>query len=721
MQKSLRHKSIYSALVIGLIFFLSFPSPIKCSSFSDPPKLNVLIITIDTLRADHLGVYGYEKIRTPHIDRLGKEGILFSLAYCPVPLTLPSHCSLFTGTLPVFHGVRDNGYPIPPSLTTLSEIFKDQGYNTAAFVGAFPLDSRFGLDKGFEVYNDFYKSKDRIRDLSFVERKAEAVNESALEWIKQNKDNPFFAWIHYFDPHSPYDPPAPYNIQYKRREYDGEIAYTDQIIGELLKTLEEQNLIEKTLIILTSDHGEGLGEHNEKTHGIFIYDSTLRVPLIFYNPKVLPEHRVINEPVSLIDIMPTVLDLMGFSQPLDIQGKSFRTNLFGKKIHHREYFYIESVAAMLDRNWAPLQGIRTDNWKYIHAPIPELYHMKKDPQELNNIIEKHPETAKKLEARLKEMIENFSSPHSTHVFQTDMDRETKEKLGALGYVRLNVQPNGENLPDPKNMIEVDNLFNEAIIASETGKLALAHQLYQKLLNKQSNFIIGYEYASYNLYKMGKINKAIELLEKAVHQNLITKSLLARLGLYYQEAGRIKESIEILERVVQNHKDYAEAFNYLGVSYFKANQMSKAVACFQKSLSLDKHYAMAMNNLGNCYLSLEEYDQAEQNYKQAISVDPGLDSPYNGLGVVYYRKGKINKSIEQWEKSLQINPRQADTLYNLGRVYLNQGNKKKALEFLERFVNQASPYKYKEDIEEVRKVIEKLKKELGKKKIEGEKN
>jgi len=708
-------KRAHTVFTFGLICLLFFPPVTECLAFSDSPEYNILIITIDTLRADHLGIYGYEKIETPHINRLGKEGILFSHAFCPVPLTLPSHCSLFTGTLPLFHGVRDNGYPLPSNLMTLAEIFRDHGYHTAAFVGAFPLDSRFGLDRGFEVYNDFYGSKNILRDLSFVERKAEAVNESALEWIVQNKDDPFFVWLHYFDPHSPYDPPAPFKTRYAGKEYDGEIAYTDKIIGELLTALKGQNLIQKTLVVLTSDHGEGLGEHKEKTHGIFIYDSTLRVPLVFYNPQIFPQHRIITDPASLIDVMPTVLDLMGFSHPPNIQGKSLKSALFGQDFSHHEYFYIESVAAMLDRNWAPLQGIRTENWKYILAPIPELYDMKNDPQELKNTIEKYPETAKKLKDKLNEIIEDHSSSYSTQIFHADMDKETREKLGSLGYVRLNAQPQAKELPDPKAMIEVDNLFNEAIIASEKGELERASQLYQNLLSNQPDFIIGYEYASYNLYKMGKLDGAIGLLEKAVHQNLVTKSLLARLGLYYQESGRIKESIDILERVIQKNKDYAEAFNYLGVSYYQAGQIPKAIESFQKALSLDKDYAMAMNNLGNCYLALENYDRAEQNYKQAISADPKLDSPHNGLGVLYFRMGKTDKSIEQWETSLQINPIQADTLYNLGRVYLSQGNKEKALELFKRFVKQASPLKYREDIEEVRNVIDKLKKELGKKK------
>ncbi len=698
-------------ITIPLIFSCIILGNMKDSPEATNRNFNLLIITIDTLRADHVGIYGYKKIKTKNIDFLGKNGVLFSQAFCHVPLTLPSHCSLFTGTLPIFHGVRDNGYRLPSFNLTLAEILKEKGYKTAAFVGAFPLDSRFGLDKGFDVYDDLYGSKNIVRDLSFIERKAEEVNKKAMEWLVQNQNNKFFVWIHYFDPHTPYEPPSPFKKEYAGREYDGEIAYTDYIIGELLKKLNQLNLIEETLIILTSDHGEGLGDHNEKTHGIFVYDSTLRVPLIFHSPKILPKGRTVSDQVGLIDIMPTVLDLMGFEKNPDVQGKSFKTTLFKNKPSPHEYCYFESVAAMMDRNWAPLQGIRTEEWKYIDAPIPELYDLKKDPEEENNIIDSNPRIAQRLRKELQKAIKDYSSPRSSHIFQTEIDEETREKLMSLGYITGRKIEGETERPDPKTMIEVDNMFNEAIIASEIGKLEMASQLYGKVLEKQPNFLIGYEYAAYNYYKMGKIEEAIKLLEKAISLNLTNSSLLARLGLYYQEVGKFEESAQILERVIQQDKNYAEAYNYLGVTYYKKDQMAKAIDSFKQALMLDKDYAMAMNNLGNCYLALKKYDLAEEEYKKAISVDDHLASVHNGLAVAYYRQDMVREALLSWEKSLELDPQQTDTLYNLGRVYLRLGYKQKALRSFESFIQMASPQKYGKDIEEVKRVIERLKREM----------
>jgi arylsulfatase A-like enzyme/Tfp pilus assembly protein PilF len=713
MKKSPNMRRVIHFLVLITIYVLcSFPFIEGNYALSaDKKDLNLLIITVDTLRADHVGIYGYKKINTPNIDNLGEKGVIFTQAFCHVPLTLPSHCSLFTGTLPVFHGVRDNGYRLPSFNITLAEIIKRKGYQTAAFVGAFPLDSRFGLNKGFDVYDDLYGSKNLIRDLSFIERRAEGVNKKAIEWITRNKNSRFFVWVHYFDPHTPYEPPPPFKHEYIGREYDGEIAYTDHSIGKLLDKLNELKLVEKTLIVLTSDHGEGLGDHNEMTHGIFIYDSTLRVPLIFYNPALFPKSRIVSEQVGLIDVMPTILDLMGLPRSPKIQGKSFRPSLLKEKSNSNDYCYIESVAAMMDRNWAPLQGVRTGDWKYIDAPLPELYDLKSDPKEKKNIIEKNTKIAQHLRRKLLRVIKNNSSPLSSHVFKAEIEEETKEKLKSLGYITGRTIGGDIERPDPKIMIEVDNIFNEAIIASETGNLKMAGKLYDKVLQKQPNFIIGYEYAAYNYYKMGKIDKAISLLQKALDLKLINNSLLARLGLYYQETGKLIKSKEILENLVQEDKNYAEAHNYLGVTYYKSGQLKKAVNSFKNALTLDNDYAMAMNNLGNCYLALKKYDLAEKEYKKALSVDDQLASAHNGLGVCYYRQDLVKEALFNWEKSLELNPQQTDTLYNIGRVHLRLGHKQKALHFFELFIQTASPQKYGKDIEEVKKVIERLKREL----------
>ena len=676
-------------------------------------NLNVLIITIDTLRADHLGIYGCVQTKTPNVDRLAENGVLFKNAYSHVPLTLPSHCSLFSGTLPIFHGVRDNGYRLPSSTETLAEIFKKSGFQTAAFVGAFPLDSRFGLNRGFDVYDDLYGSKNVIRDLSFVERKAEDVNRNVFEWLARNREKKFFIWVHYFDPHAPYEPPSPFKEEYRGREYDGEIAYTDSAVGTLLQNLAQWKLMDTTLVILTADHGEALGEHQETTHGIFIYDSTLSVPLIFFNSKILPNKKVISDPIGLIDIAPTILDLMGLPKSGHMQGTSFKDLILAGKPRPESYGYIESVAAMMDRNWAPLQGLRTADWKYIEAPLPELYDLRNDPHETNNIIKKNLGQAQRLQEKLKSLIKSYSSPAASRVLQTERDKETRDKLMSLGYISGKAPHSDASRPDPKTMIAVDNLFNDAIIASETGNLETADRLYKEVIQKQPNFIVGYEYAAYNYYKMGKLDVAVNLLKKAVDLNLTTTSLISRLGLYLQEAGRPEESIQILERAVEQDPNYTEAYNYLGVSYFKSGQADKAVEMFKKAIKLDADYAMAMNNLGNCYLALKEYDSAIKEYKKAIGIDARLASAYNGWGAACYRKGLTDEALSHWEKSLELDPRQPDTSYNLGRAHLRLGHKNEALKFFELFVQTASPQKYAADIEEVKGVVERLKKEIGK--------
>jgi arylsulfatase A-like enzyme/Flp pilus assembly protein TadD len=708
MKPYLNQVKLFLALaVISLTFFclneFLYSSPTK--------KLNLLLITVDTLRADHIGIYG-DKVRTPAMDELGNSGVVFTRTYSHVPLTLPSHCSLLTGTIPPVHGVRDNGYRFSGRDKTLAEILKDKGYITAAFVGAFPLDSRFGLDKGFDLYDDNYGSRNLQRDLTFVERKAEEVTKKASVWLEDNKEKKFFLWVHYFDPHAPYEPPSPFDEEYRGREYEGEVAYTDKMIGQLLAKLNSLGLTDDTVIVLTSDHGEGLGEHQEKTHGIFVYDSTLHVPLIFFNRKILPQGRVVSELTGLTDILPTVLDLLNIPFNInEIQGRSLKATMLRRKSLGDREIYIESVAAMLDRNWAPLQGLISKNWKYIEAPRPELYDLNKDPQELNNLLEEHPQVTRQLQKKLREMMARNAFPSLTEIQRPAMNRDTYEKLRSLGYISGKTLKAGENRPDPKTMIEIDNLFSDAIILSEAGRLEEARLVYETLLEKQPNFAVGYEYAAYNLYKMERLEEAVSLLRKALQMDLATVSIKARLGLYLQESGEIQESINLLQAALQQDPYYTEAYNYLGVSYFKTGELSQAEDAFKKALELDSDYAMAINNLGNAYLAQGKYEQAAATYSKAISTDPGLASAYNGLGVAFYREGNINGALSIWKKALGIDPNQADAAYNLGRTFLKSGDKEEALKYLEIFLKIAPVQKYSEDIKQVKAVVERLKEEI----------
>lgn len=708
MKLPLRFLKTFPFVIISVLGFSFLDQPLISGQ---EKKFNLLLVTIDTLRADHVGIYGGQA-ETPVMDKLARMGVMFTRTYTHVPLTLPSHCSLLTGTIPPVHGVRDNGYRFSRPNKTLAEIFKANGYVTAAFVGAFPLDSRFGLDKGFDLYDDAYGSRNLQRDLSFVERKGEEVTSRASTWLASNRDKNFFLWLHYFDPHAPYEPPPPFDRNYRGREYQGEIAYTDKMLGEFLAKLDSLGLTEKTLIVITSDHGEALGEHQEKTHGIFIYDSTMRVPLILSNQKLLPSGRVINALTGLTDVFPTVLDLLNIPiSNKEIQGKSLKSTILNKKTIGARDIYIESVGAMLDRNWAPLQGLISKKWKYIEAPQPELYDLEKDPQELNNLYEKEPGMTAQLQKKLAGLMASKGIPPVSKVDRPPLDRETYEKLRSLGYLAGGKIKVDENRPDPKMMIEIDNLFNEAIILSESGRLEEARIIYKTLLEKQPNFAVGYEYAAYNLYKMGNLGEAISLLRQAVSLNLATASIKARLGLYLQEAGEIKESIELLRAAVEVDPNYAEAYNYLGVSYFKAGDLDQAEVAFKKALELDTDYAMAYNNLGNVYLAQRRFSEALAAYNKSILIDPQLSAAYNGLGVTYYNQGEVNSALICWKKALDLDPKQADAAYNLGRTLLKSGNKAEALKYLELFLDIAPEQKYTQDIKQVKAVVERLKQEI----------
>ena len=704
------------ALGAAVLFLGVFPatSGPAAAGTAAPSKLNLLVVTVDTLRADRVGAYGHGAARTPAMDGLARRGVRFSRAFSHVPLTLPSHCTLFTGVLPPAHGVRDNGERLGEAPMTLAEIARGQGYATAAFVGAFPLDSRFGLGRGFETYDDLYGSRNRVRDMAFVERRAEEVNSRAEAWLRARGREPFFLWVHYFDPHAPYDPPPPFDRDFAGREYDGEIAYTDAQFGKLVEALERSGRAADTLIVLTSDHGEGLGAHLEKTHGIFIYDTTLRVPLIIAGPGVTPQGRSVDAQVGLSDVLPTVLDLMGWPAPKGLPGRSLvsmmkRTEA-GRKAAERT-LYIESLSPLLSRNWAPLRGVRTSGWKYIDAPAAELYDLEADPGETANVLDTRPEVVRRLRAEMEAVIKRQAAPPPGAAPGPAADSETRRKLESLGYIASGVAPAKAPRPDPKAMIEWDNLLSDAVNASETGRLDEADAAYRDILRRQPDDIIAYDYAAYNLTKMGRGGEAIRVLEEAVERGLATDQILAHLGLYYQEAGRLDESLRALEKALALGPLSSEAHNGLGVSLYKSGRIEDAVAAFEKALSLDPHYAMAMNNLGNCHLAQKRYAEAETQYKSAIALDGRLASARNGLAAVYYRRGSLEDAVKVWEESLEIDPGQAEALYNLGRAYLRQGRKEDALRLFELFVRHASPQRDAEDIEEVKGVIERLKKEL----------
>src|SRR6266508_1756941 len=417
---------------------------------------NLVLITIDTLRPDHLECYGYKLVRTPRINSLAADGVLVEKAYTPIPLTLPSHASIFTGTYPMFHGVRDfTGFTLSKDRATLATMLKSAGYGTGAVVGSAVLEARWGLDQGFDFYYDNFSSTVDRDWQSIAERRGDVVVREGLNWLEKHKTNPFFLWLHLFDPHDPYEPPPPYDRQYRERPYDGEIAYTDENVGKIMDYLKSNQLYDNSLIVLLGDHGEGLGEHGEKYHGFFIYDSTLRVPLIFKLPGPgAHESRKLSQPVRTIDVLPTILQILGVAdRAKEIQGRGIYSVLMGRSMPEEAASYAEIFLPYYHFDWSPLLSLRRDRYKFIDAPRPELYDTEADPGETQNLYARKGALAGQLKELLRRTSSQYSSRNGAAGMPKEIDPVTLEKLQSLGYLALSKGASGpplnRSLPDPK--------------------------------------------------------------------------------------------------------------------------------------------------------------------------------------------------------------------------------------------------------------------------------
>jgi arylsulfatase A-like enzyme/predicted Zn-dependent protease len=675
-----------------------------------PP--DVLFISIDTLRADHLGAYG-ARVPTPHIDRLASEGVLFERAVSHVPITLPSHTTMLTGTYPIYNGVRDNGsFRLDTDKETLAELFRVAGYHTGAFVGSFALDSRFGLDQGFEVYDDYYGDSSAINDFSISERPADAVVKPALEWIAGLSDERWFAFVHLYDPHAPYSPPSPFRETHGDDLYSGEVAYVDDVLGRFLGELEERGSMKNTLVVLTSDHGEGLGEHGEKTHGMFAYDATLHVPLIFRWKGVLPQGRRVPSRVRLIDIASTLVEMTGVSGSASNQGESLVPLIFGDAPAADRDSYFEALAFNLNRNWAPLTGLYKEHFKYIDLPIRELYDLESDPGETNNLYPKSPGQGRQMAAALEELLETYSTESSRAIRTAEVDAETVRRLRALGYVTAPAPTKAGKTytveDDPKRLVGLSDRFDAAVAANMAGRPEEAIRLFRSVIEERPSFSIAYANLAFVLRESGHLKEAIDILEEAIARGAQTANMRGRLGAYLQEAGRLEESVSLLEALVAEDPSYTEAYNYLGVSYSRLGRNQDAIEALEKVIARDPSYASAYANMGSVYLSTERYSQAEEEFKRAVEIDPRLAFAWNGLGVVYASTDRMPEAISAWTKSVELDGRQYDTLYNLGTLLVQLNRFDEGIIYLERFVRNAPSDRYGADIPKVKRLIAELK-------------
>ncbi len=440
-----------------------------CQTWAAPQSApNLVFITIDTLRADHLGCYGYRQIKTPNIDALAGESTRFEHAFTPVPVTLPAHTAIFTGTYPMRSGMHDfAANKLSPDQPTLASVLQQHGYATGAVIGSAVLDSRFGLNRGFDFYYDHFDfSRLDEANLDAMERPGDQVTNVALDWLGKRGSKPFFLWVHLYDPHYPYHPPEPFAAEYKNKPYDGEIAFADAQVGRLTAYLKSNGLYRNTMVVLTGDHGESLGEHGEQTHGFFIYNATLHVPVIVHVPGQ-GAAKTSSEPVSLVDLMPTVLHAMNLESPADVQGN----NMVGTGSPSADGVYSESFLPRLHFNWSELRGIENTRYHFIDSPRPELYDLSKDAGETQNLIASKNAVSQEMRAKLQGVIQQYSAGQEL-AQKTGLDPVLMERLKSLGYAGFsgggNPAATGKALPDAKDRIEVYELVSTRSRIASTG-------------------------------------------------------------------------------------------------------------------------------------------------------------------------------------------------------------------------------------------------------------
>jgi arylsulfatase A-like enzyme/Flp pilus assembly protein TadD len=651
------------------------------------PKPNILLITIDTLRADHLGCYGDRDIRTPTIDALAGRGILFTRAFAHTPLTLPSHTNILLGLTPNAHGVHDNSnFIVREDFLTLAEWLKGQGYATGAVVGAFPLDSRFGLTQGFDFYEDNYGSQGPM-DITFVERRADAVVGLGLDWLK-TQAGPWFLWIHCFDPHQPYDPPEPYRTQYAGNPYDGEIAFVDSALEKLFGFLKEAGLEARTAVVLTADHGEALGDHGESTHGYFAYNATLRVPLIMALPGMKPGR--VDGDVCHIDIFPTLVDYLKQKKPDSLEGLSLLPFLQGKALPRRA-IYFEALSAYYNRGWAPLRGYIQGAEKYIDLPIPEVYDLGRDFNEQENLAAKT--DLEKCRKVLADLVKEESSPLAAAAGQA-MDRETASKLRSLGYLASPQAPARKSFTaadDLKTLLPYHNKWTQATAAYAAGRAGEGIRLLQEIIAERKDFDLAYTYLA-NFYKAeGRPRDAEAVLREAYANNPASFRIMSALGITLIDEGHFDEALDVLKKSLALVDFDPETWNYIGVAYWNKGQYDEALKAYDQALSLDRNYPFIFNNLGSLFLSRYIKDRnpgdlakATENFRKAVSLDPRYASAYNGLGAALRESGDADGAIMNWKKAVELKPDFDFPMYNLGLALLERGQKAEALTYFTKY-------------------------------------
>jgi len=674
------------------LFVAGRPRPAAALRLPSTPNQNVLLVTIYTILGDALGCYG-GTARTPNIDGLAAAGIRFTFAHAHSVVTLPSHASILTGTYPFQHGFRENsGYRLTPGLPTLATLLKAQGFATAAFVGAFPLDARFGLTPGFDVYDGRF---DDLTGGGFIiaERPATAVVAPARAWIREQRGR-WFAWVHVYEPHAPYRPPPPFDREYAARPYFGEVAAADRALGPLFDAVRLS--VRPTLVVLTGDHGEALGDHGESTHGLFAYETTLRIPLII--AQIAGEAHtdgaeVSDAPVRHVDILPTILDAVQVAAPPDLPGHSLRRRADRDHAAGRAS-YFEAMSPMLDYGWAPLSGVLAGREKYIELPLPELYDLSADSGELNNLVPRAGERQRAMAARLGAF--HAPLPRAPAAETADVAR----RLQALGYVSGGAAAKAHytEADDPKHLVDIDQKMHDAVALDEDGRTQEAIALYREILSRRRDMMAAARHLAFDYWRVGSMADAIATLRIAMAAGS-TAGAQIQLGTYLVEAGNASEALAMLEQAAKTEPTL-DALNALGIAYARNGRAREALDVFARSLNIDPDNPMTHENIGAIHLIAGRLDAARAEFEHALRANPASAQGHAGLAMVAFKSGDRATAIDRWKRAVELDPTNWDALYDLGVQLARAGRAAEARPYLERFAASAPPAQYARDIQEI---------------------
>ena len=696
--------------VVWLSFLVLVGAGFLFCSRSRPAIRNVLLISIDTLRADHVGAYGFPRPTTPNIDAVAREGVLFKNVHTPVPMTLPAHVSMLTGTLPPTHGLRDNlANRLPDASLTLAEMLKPRGFTTGAIVSTFVLDRRFGTSQGLDTYDDRFQAVHKIGDLS--ERKGEETARHARDWLDEHKAQPFFLFVHFYDPHDPYEPPEPFASRWREHPYEGEIAFADHCVGQVLEKLRQLGLYENTLIVITGDHGEMLGEHGELNHGFFIYEGALRVPLVVRVPGAAAAARQVDAPVSLIDVAPTIVSLVGAPVPKEVQGVDLSPWIAGRGAGGgARPIYAETVTPTHYYGASSLLGVIVDGWKYIETTRPELYDLRSDPAEAVNLLAREPARADALGRTLVSILAAAGRAPGPAPESAALDEESRQRLAALGYLGrsggVSSQVFDRSKEDAKDLIAFfrkDQRLNKLV---EDKKYAEARALCEEMLQQRPGFADCHLQMSKIAASEGNLDAALTAARKAVavgpkneRAHLQLAALLKErgdvdgaithlrqaaalepnapdtrllLGRALAEKGRLDEAAGLLGSAATAQPESAAAATQLGFVLARQGKLEEAVASYRRALALDPASAEAHAYLGSALASQGQWDEAIEHFEAALGAKPDNAELHDRLGIALREKGRSEEALRHFREAVRLAPGLAIAHYNLARTLKQQG-------------------------------------------------